>query len=283
MAPSKPPSPRAGPYKEVRGLARGLQVLKALNRLPGGIGSTTELARACDLDRTTTKRLLETLRAEGLVRQGERDGQYYLTFEIRSLSEGFQDEAWITRIGPMMQAAVRELHWPCDLATPEAGFMVVRESTHRWSALSQHRTMIGEKLPMLVTATGRAYLAASSPAERNALIDLLRQREDQWGKLARDTEYIERIVAETRRRGHAVNQGEWIRERDFGAIAVPVRHGRDLLGALNLVFPKSAVQEEDIERRYLPALKRLAAAIGKASKTTPPAAGRSLKAAQAGG
>ena len=55
--------PHGGPYKEVRGLARGLQVLKAMNRLPGGIGSTTELARACMLDPTTTKRLLETLPA----------------------------------------------------------------------------------------------------------------------------------------------------------------------------------------------------------------------------
>src|SRR5688572_17124311 len=53
-------------YKEVRGLARGLDVLKALNRVPGGIASTTELAKACALDRTTTKRLLETLRTQGL-------------------------------------------------------------------------------------------------------------------------------------------------------------------------------------------------------------------------
>ena len=50
-------------YKEVRGLSRGLDVLKALNRVPGGIGSTSELAKACGLDRTTTKRLLETLRS----------------------------------------------------------------------------------------------------------------------------------------------------------------------------------------------------------------------------
>ena len=28
-------------------------------------------------------------RSQGLVRQGERDGQYYLTFEVRRLSEGF--------------------------------------------------------------------------------------------------------------------------------------------------------------------------------------------------
>ena len=70
------PSQDTHRYKEVRGLTRGLDVLRALNRVPGGIGSTSELAKACGLDRTTTKRLLETLRHMGFVRQGEREGQY---------------------------------------------------------------------------------------------------------------------------------------------------------------------------------------------------------------
>jgi IclR family mhp operon transcriptional activator len=264
---------RSGPrattrqYKEVRGLSRGLEVLKALNQLPGGIGSTTELSRACAMDRTTTKRLLETLRTHGFVRQGERDGQYYLTFEVRRLSEGFEDEAWVSQVAtPMMRAAVRELVWPSDLATAEAGFMVVRESTHRWSALSQHRAMIGEKMPLLVTAVGRAYLAACDDVERKALIELLSRRDDRLGELARDTRYVRRVIADTQRRGHAYNDGEWIREADFAAIAVPVYSGKRLLAAMNMVFPKSAVSKRDLDARFVPALKRLAQSIGKASQ-----------------
>lgn len=259
--------PDEGLYKEVRGLTRGLAVLKALNRLPGGIGSTSELARACDLDRTTVKRLLETLRAQGFVRQGEKEGQYYLTFEVRRLSEGFEDEAWVSRIAsPAMQAAVRELVWPCDLGTAEAGFMVVRESTHRWSALSQHRAMIGERLPLLETAIGRAYLAAADDAEREALLELLRRRADRVGELARDTVHVQRLVAQTRERGYAVNEGEWSREADFAAVAVPVHAGGRLLAALNLVFPKSAVSPADLRQRFVPALQRLAQSIGRGSR-----------------
>ena len=82
-----------GAYKEVRGLTRGLALLKALNAAPGGIATTTELGQACNIHRTTVKRLVETLRTAGLVRLGERDGQYCLTFEVRRLSEGFVDEA----------------------------------------------------------------------------------------------------------------------------------------------------------------------------------------------
>ncbi|HNZ92149.1 MAG TPA: DNA-binding transcriptional regulator [Acidovorax sp.] len=254
-------------YKDVRSLARGLDVLKALNRAPGGIASTTELAQACGTHRTTVKRLLETLRAEGFVRRGEREGQYYLTFEVRRLSEGFEDEAWVAQVAaPLMRASVRALLWPCDLGTMESGFMVVRESTHRFSALSQHRAMIGEKMPLFVTALGRAYLAACSDEQREALLALLAQRSDAIGDMARDRAAVAETLRETRERGYAYNDGEWIREQHFAAVAVPLRSGERLLGGLNMVFPKAAVSPADLQKRFVPALTSLAAAIGKASR-----------------
>ena len=274
--PTRPPPPpsllsaasAAPPYKDVRSLARGLDVLKALNRAPGGQASTTDLAKACGVHRTTVKRLLETLRAEGFVRHGERDGQYYLTFEGRRLSEGFEDDAWIDQVAaPLMKASVRELLWPCDLGTLESGFMVVRESTHRWSLLSQHRAMIGEKMPLLVTALGRAYLAACSDAERQALIALLAQRSDWLGEMARDQCAVQRLVDETRARGYASNEGEWIREAEFAAVAVPVYCAKRLLAVLNMVFPKAAVAPHELQERYVPALQRLAASIGSGSRS----------------
>ena len=251
-------------YKDVRSLARGIAVLRALNRAPGGTASTTVLAQACGVHRTTVKRLLETLRAEGLVRRAEKDGHYYLTFEVRSLSEGFEDEAWVEQVAlPLMRAAVPDLLWPCDLGQAEGGFIVVRESTHRFSRLSQHRGMIGEKLPIFVTAIGRAYLSACSPEAREALLSLLAQREDAVGAMARDHAAVQALVDETLARGHAVNAGEWEREAPFAAVAVPLRSGTQLLGAINLVFPKAAVSDADLQRRYLPRLQRLAQRIGK--------------------
>ena len=262
---SKPKAPTAQ-YKEIRGLSRGLEVLRALNCAPGGVAATTELAHACGMHRTTIKRILETLRKSGIVRQGEREGQYYLTFEVRRLSEGFEDEAWVEQIAsPLMQASVRELLWPCDLGTLEAGFMVVRESTHRWSMFSQHRAMIGERLPLLVTAMGRAYFAASNEAERAALIEFLSLRPDQSGELARDKRYVARVLRETQKRGYGLNEGEWSPQADFGAIAVPVFSKEHLFAAINMVYPKSAVKPGDLASKYLPALRKLAAAIGKES------------------
>ncbi|MFZ4757336.1 MAG: DNA-binding transcriptional regulator [Burkholderiaceae bacterium] len=261
---------RSGPrlttqqYKTVRGLTRGLAVLRALNRAPGAMASITEIAQASAIHRTTVKRLLETLRADGFVRHADRDGQYSLTFEVRSLSEGFADDPWVSEVaGPAMRAAVTRLAWPCDLSTAEGGFMLVRESTHSLSVLSQHRAMIGERLPMLVTAAGRAYLTACSESAREALLAALRARDDRWGELARDPGYVARVIADTRRRGYAYNDGEWIREASFAAIAVPVRAGRRLIASINMVFPKAAVSRHDLDARFAPELVRLARTIGR--------------------
>ncbi len=255
------------PYKEVRGLTRGLELLRALNRMPGGMASTSELASRCGLHRTTAKRLLETLRIDGLVRTGETDGWYGLTFEVRRLAEGFEDEAWVAQVAtPVMRSFVPELHWPSDLATIEAGFMVVRESTHRWSNLSQHRAMIGERMPVFVTALGRAYLSACSDEELEALLALLGRRGDWIGEFARRRAAVRRLVADVRRRGHAVNAGEWVQDPHFSAIAVPVFAGQRLLGAVNMVFPNDAVPKQDLREKYLPRLVKQAELIGKNSR-----------------
>ncbi|MES2508487.1 MAG: DNA-binding transcriptional regulator [Pseudomonadota bacterium] len=253
-------------YKEVRGLSRGLQLLKALNAAPGGIASTTELGKACGMHRTTVKRLMETLRSEGMVRHGERDGQYYLTFEVKRLSEGFEDEAWVSQVAtPLMHASVKEMLWPCDIATAEGGFMVVRESTHRWSTLSQHHARLGQKLPMFVTAVGRAYLSACTDEELEGLLEMLGSREDGIGEIARDRKKVTRMIRETRRRGYATNEGEWSPEAHFGAIAFPIFSGERLLAAINMIFPKDAVSPADLKTRFAPRLQRLAQSIGKNS------------------
>lgn len=250
-------------YKEVRGLTRGLELIRALNRMPGGFASTSALARSCGIHRTTTKRLLETLRVQGLVRSGSRDGEYHLTEVVRQLSEGFRNEQWIEGVAsPTMQASVRELLWPSDLATVEAGWMMVRESTHRFSMLSQHHAMPGDCMPMLPTALGRAYLAACSEEELDATLRYLDQNAQSMGIEPTHRLKVHQTIDDTRTRGFAVNYGDWSREARFSAVAVPLFGAGRLLGALNLVFPKNAVSPEEMEQRYVPKLKAMALTIG---------------------
>jgi IclR family mhp operon transcriptional activator len=257
-------------YREVRGLSRGLAVLRALNALPGGIGGVAELARATGLHRTTVKRLLETLRVEGLVHHKDEGTSYALGFEVRRLSEGYVGAEWIDRVAaPAMREHLRALSWPSDLATPDSGFMIVRESTHRVSMLSQHRSTIGIRIPMLVSSLGRAWLSWCAEEEREATLALLRERTDSIGEMARDSAYVKRVLRETRKRGYAMNRGEWASEASVTAIGFPVRIGEHAIGAINLVLQNNVVSDREIGARYVPLLRRLAEEISKGAAGLP--------------
>lgn len=251
-------------YREVRGLSRGLAVLRALNAMPGGIGGVVELARVTGLHRTTVKRLLETLRVEGLVRKKDDGMSYALGFEVRRLSEGYIGSDWIDRVAaPAMRTHLRALSWPSDLATPDAGFMIVRESTHRISMLSQHRAMIGSRIPMLVSSLGRAWLTWCADEERQATLALLRERSDAIGEMAKDNAYVKRVLRETLSRGYAVNRGEWATEASVTAIGLPIRIGEHAIGAINLILQSYHVSDREIATRYVPPLRILADEIAK--------------------
>jgi IclR family mhp operon transcriptional activator len=262
--------PEAASYREVRGLSRGLAVLRALNTMPGGIAGVAELARASGLHRTTVKRLLETLKAEGLVHHKDDGASYALGFEVRRLSEGYVGAEWVDRVAsPAMREHLRALSWPSDLATPDGGFMIVRESTHRVSMLSQHRATIGIRIPMLVSSLGRAWLTWCADEEREATLTLLRNRTDAIGEMARDGAYVKRIVRETRRRGYAVNKGEWAAEASVTAIGFPVRIGEHAIGAVNLVLQNNVVSDREIATRYVPLLRSLADEISNGTASLP--------------
>lgn len=251
-------------YREVRGLSRGLAVLRALNALPGGIGNVSQLGRITGIHRTTVKRLLETLRVEGLVHHKDDGTSYALGFEVRRLSEGYVAADWIDRVAaPAMRSHLRALSWPSDLATPDGGFMIVRESTHRASLLSQHRATIGIRIPMLVSSLGRAWLSWCSDDEREATLVLLGERTDAIGEMAKDKKYVGRVLRETRKRGYATNRGEWLAEASVTAIAFPIRAGDHAIGAINLVMQSKAVSDRDIDRRYVPLLRELAEEISR--------------------
>ncbi|MDZ5458707.1 hypothetical protein [Azohydromonas lata] len=106
---------------------------------------------------------------------------------------------------------------------------------------------------------------AAGEGKREALLELLRRRDDRLGELARDEPCVWRLVEETLERGYAVNEGESIPQANFAAVAVPVHAGSRLLAAMNLVFAKAAVSSNDLQQRFVPALKRLAHSMGRGS------------------
>jgi len=255
--------PRSGAsYRNVQGLSRGLAVLRALSLAPAGYASIAELTTATGLHRTTVRRLLETLQADGYVRCSASDDSYRLNLKVRQLSEGFTDDEWISEVAaPVLGELLQKVVWPSDLCTLDGDCMVVRETTHRFSPLSFQGAMIRQRMPILFTAVGRAYLAFCPAAERAQILQVLAAGHDEQAPLACATGSIKRVLDRVRRQGYATNEGEWSKQSKTGAIALPVRHRDHVLGAINVVFLNKAVTQSDAAARLLPALQEAVARI----------------------
>lgn len=249
---------KASPYASVRGLSRGLAVLRAVNAL--GQATAMDVARETGLPRPTVHRLLETLRAEGYVRRVALREAYRLTLKVRGLAGGYKDDDWITDVADVVLGdLVREVVWPTDIATFEDDGMVIRATTHRRSPLSIERSWVGRQLPMLSTAVGRTYLAFVPAAEREAILERLAGSTGPDGEKMRQRRQVLRVLADTRQRGYGTRQRELMLKTS--SIAVPIMDGARVLGCLNIIWIDSAIRFETATARYLPMLRAAAARI----------------------
>ena len=244
---------------------RGLEVLRALNLCAKGRATSGELAKITGLHRTTVRRLLETLASQGYVWRSDSDDSFQLALKVRDLSEGFTDTEWISTVAsPVMGALLPKVVWPSDLSLPTGEVMQVRETTHRFSPLSFHRVMVGRRLPMLLTASGRAYFGYCAEEQREQILKLLRAANDEQYRLAADPVYIRNLLARVRADGYGTNFGEWNHDQEkgkIGAIAVPILQQGHAVACLSVIYLLRAVRLEDAVAQYLPALREAAAQI----------------------
>ncbi len=264
-------TPNPADYSTVQGLARGLEILVALNRTPGAAASPVELSTMTGLHRTTVKRLLETLRATGFLTFLPESNQYQLSFRVQQLSDGYRPESWVADVArPLIKAVTERILWPCTLLTREQDRLIVRDSTHHFSPLSFHSGSMGASVPLVRTAAGRAYLAFTGHEERQFLLAMLRDRDDAEGRFARDERTVRKLLEATHERGFAINDGDWIGKGRYGAIAVPIRRGGHVIGCLDTIFSKRSISMEDAMKKYAPELLRAAADIEAGTSALPP-------------
>lgn len=245
--------------RPIRALIRGLDALAVLNLRNGA--TVSEVAAEIRLPRTTTYRVLETLCTAGYVFRDPSDDRYRLTIKVRGLSDGFDDEAWVSQVArPILNDLCREVVWPVAIATLSGTSMMVRETTDHRSPLAVERYSAGSRVPLLASATGRAYLAFCTQQERETLVDILGRSAREEDKLARNPSELGRILNETRAQGYA----SAIRARrvsDEISLAVPIVLDERVLACLTLRFSASAVPMKLALDRFLPRLQEAARVI----------------------
>jgi IclR family mhp operon transcriptional activator len=245
--------------RPIRALIRGLEALAVLNRRNGA--TVSEVTNEIKLPRTTTYRILETLKEAGYVYRDAADDRYRLTLLVRGLADGFDDEAWITQIArPCINDLCKDIVWPVNLLSPSGTSMLIRETTDHDSPLAVERFSAGFRVPLLLSASGRVYLAFCRPEQRDTLLDILSRSTREEDKLARSRPELDRIFEATREQGYATA----VRTRRVSqemAISVPVLVEDRVLATVAVRFSPSAVPLGLAVERFYPKLHETAQTI----------------------
>ena len=245
--------------RPIRALIRGLDALTVLNLRNGA--TVSEVAQEIRLPRTTTYRILETLSHAGFVYRDANDDRYRLTIMVRGLSDGYDDEAWVTQIArPYIHELGKDIIWPVAVASLSGTSMMVRESTDHRSPLAVERCPAGFRVPLLASSSGRVYLAFSTPTHRDSLLDILARSNREEDAPARNRPEIIKMLNDTRMQGYA----SAVRPRrvsDEISIAVPIMVDDRVLAAVTIRFSGTAVPIKLAVERFLPKLRETAQKI----------------------
>jgi IclR family mhp operon transcriptional activator len=247
--------------RPIRALLRGLEVLHVLNHQNGA--TVSEVASSIDLPRTTTYRILETLCVAGYAYRAASDDRYRLTILVRGLSDGFDDEAWVTQIArPYIYNLCREIVWPVAIATLSGSSMLIRQTTDHQSPLAVEKRGPGFRVSILGSAAGIAYLSFCPKEQRDSLLDILAKSKKVADKPARARKKVYDTLLETRKRGYAISRRSR-RISDELSFSVPITADERLLASLTIRCSSTAVPESEAIRNFVPKLKAVAVQIGQ--------------------
>lgn len=236
--------------KHVSALQRGLLVMETVNEHgPIGLSSIQGL---CGLPKATVLRMLETLCSSGYVQFDNEKKIYQVGARALALSNNFSFENHLlTVIRPVVEDLRSKLGWPSDVAVFQHDKMVIVDTNRKPGMLSANRT-IGSRIPIMASATGRAYISALEKKERDELVMRLASSEDPFEKLARKINHVEALVAETVERGYAVSDQEFL-SGNIGA-AVPIVHDAKVVCVINLIALARVSSLDVVQRESVPLL-----------------------------
>jgi IclR family transcriptional regulator, mhp operon transcriptional activator len=242
----------------VNSLQKGLEILRLLNELDHT--QVRHLHKATGLPKATIVRMIDTLVDAGYVMRSE-NGDCILTAKVLALSHGYHaDDHLLAISGPILERFRQEHSWPTDLARFDQDAMVILDTSRSTGTLSLNRS-IGSRLPVMVTALGRAWLGFCEPAERERALAALARSPDPLADLARDRVALDRLVAEIRVRGYAVSDREYLKYTR--AVAVPILSGGRVVACINMMVVASAMTMEEAETIFVTPLRAAAEEIAQ--------------------
>lgn len=253
--------------KTIRAVERALDVIGEIRARRGM--SLNELHQCTGLPKATLLRILLTLQEGGMVWQRMADGAY-VAGALKFVGQPPDITDKLAEIAsPFLADLSKRVMWPSVIAVPRMDYIEVIETNGPIVRLdSAVLGPVGLKLSYIHTATGRAYLSACSPVERDAILERIRpEQPDPKGE-----ELIKSIVAQTRSLGYSARDPvhhwrdrsfELVREDGRRSLAVPVFSAGQAVASLNLTWPGSRTTLAEVVDLHLGTMKATAAIIGR--------------------
>lgn len=192
---------------QVPAATRALRVLRYLAAQPEPV-SVERIARDVGIPRSTTYHLLQAMAEEGFVVHLADDRRFGLGVAAFEVGSGYARQAPLQRIArrPLATLVDRTGH-SAHLAVPH-GRDVLYVVEERAPGRPPLVTDVGVRLPSHLTASGRAILAHLPPNQVRALYPDREAFVDRTGIGPGSPTALRAVLSETRRRGHAVEDGE---------------------------------------------------------------------------
>jgi len=265
-----PLSPATAPYSyEHEGdrqfattLARGLEVLRCFTPLETMLGNK-EISVRTGLPKPTVSRLTYTLTKLGYLRHNMRLGKYQLGSAVLSIGYPLLASMSVRQVArPFMKELADYCHGSVSMGIRDRLNMVYVESSRNGNALTMLPD-IGTAVPIAQAAIGRAFLAACTPSERDAVLNQIKVKEPELHRKFRPA--MDKSIEDIRGMGFCVSVGEL--RREVSAVAVPMRRTVDgEIVAFNCGVPAFALKkgqlEDDIGPRLVAMVRTIEAALG---------------------
>ena len=242
-------------------LARGLEVLRCFTPLEPLLGNK-EISVRTGLPKPTVSRLTYTLTKLGYLRHSMRLGKYQLGSAVLSIGYPLLASMSIRQIArPFMKELADYTNGAVNMGIRDRLAMVFVEACRSGDITTLPD--IGTSVPISQSVIGRAFLAACTPPEREAVLNQMKVKEPEM--LRKNQPAIAKSLDDIRAKGYCVANGD-IR-RDVHAVGVPMRRNVDgEIVTFNCAVPvfvlKKGQLEEDIGPRLVAMVRNIEAAVG---------------------
>lgn len=217
-----------------RSLTRGIAILRAFRPGTELLGNG-ELAERTGLPRSSISRLTQTLAEVGYLEYCAPQRAYRLGAPVLTLGHAMRSGSTVLRVAaPAMTALARRLRINVGLAVRDGDEMVYLESTRFNAKGSQRSVVSGQRVPIELTALGRAWLAIAPQSERQVFMEQLKVRRRKRWRLLRGE--IAEAAASIERHGYCV--ASW--QPQVIALAAPLLSNKHPIHVINV----SATTEE---------------------------------------